>query len=113
MLVLVSAVLVENVEYFQKKSIFSLLTDCIIFVSSIFYALSVGAVLVLRRKQPEKTRPYRTLGYPVTPILYIAVYTWFLFYVFRGNPMEALIGLGMIAVGVPVFWYFREKPRSS
>ena len=110
-LVLVSAVLVENVEYFQKKSIFSLLTDCIIFVSSIFYALSVGAVLVLRRKQPDKERPYRTLGYPVTPILYIVVYTWFLFYVFIGNPMEAVIGLGMIAAGVPVFWCFREKPQ--
>ena len=108
-LVLVSAVLVEYVEYFQKKSIFSLLTDCIIFVSSIFYALSVGAVLILRRKQPDKERPYRTLGYPVTPILYIVVYTWFLFYVFMGNPVEALIGLGMIAAGVPVYRCWREK----
>ena len=49
----------------------------------------------------------------MTPILYIVVYTWFLFYVFMGNPMEALIGLGMIAAGVPVFWWFREKPRSG
>lgn len=112
-LVLISAVLVEHVEYFQRKSVFSLLTDCIIFVSSIFYALSVGAVLVLRRKHPDKERPYRTLGYPVTPILYIVVYIWFLCYVFIGNPVEALIGSGMIAVGVPVFWFWREKRPSG
>ncbi|MDA1166151.1 MAG: amino acid permease [Planctomycetota bacterium] len=112
-LVLASAVLVEYVDYFKEKSIFSILTDCIIFVSSIFYALSVGAVIVLRRKQPDTVRPYRTLGYPFTPILYMVVYAWFLVYVFLGNPVEALIGLGMIAAGVPVFWWWNRNPVKS
>ena len=109
-LVLASAVLVEYVDYFKQKSIFGILTDCIIFVSSIFYALSVGAVIVLRRKQPDHERPYRTLGYPFTPILYMVVYAWFLVYVFLGNPVEALIGFGLIAAGVPVFYWWNRKP---
>jgi basic amino acid/polyamine antiporter, APA family len=108
-MVLASAVLVEYVDYFKEKSIFSILTDCIIFVSSIFYALSVGAVMVLRRKQPDRERPYRTLGYPFVPILYIIVYGWFLVYVFLGNPAESLIGLGIIALGIPVFYYWKRK----
>jgi APA family basic amino acid/polyamine antiporter len=108
-LVLTSAVLVEYVDYFKEKSIFSILTDCIVFVSSIFYALAVGAVIVLRRKQPDRERPYRTLGYPYVPILYILVYGWFLTYVFLGNPAEALIGFGMIAAGVPVFWWWNRR----
>jgi APA family basic amino acid/polyamine antiporter len=112
-MVLASAVLVEYVDYFKDKSIFSILTDCIIFVSSIFYALSVGAVMVLRRKQPDRERPYRTLGYPFVPILYIIVYVWFLVYVYLGNPAESLIGLGIIAMGIPVFYYWNRKESSD
>lgn len=112
-MVLASAVLVEYVDYFKQKSIFGILTDCIIFVSSIFYALSVGAVIVLRRKQPDRQRPYRTLGYPIVPILYIIVYGWFLVYVYLGKPAESLIGLGMIALGIPVFYYWKRKENGT
>ena len=113
-LVLVSAVLVEYIDYFKQKSIFDILTNCIVFVSSIFYALSVGAVLVLRRKQPDRERPYRTLGYPFVPILYIVVYGWFLVYVFLGSPVEAVIGLGMIAAGLPVYArWCRQSPGDN
>lgn len=110
-LVVASALLVEYVEYFRGKSIFSILTDCIIFVSSIFYALAVYAVIVLRRKQPDRPRPYRTLGYPFVPILYIVVYCWFLVMVFLDRPAEALIGIGLIAAGIPVCraWSRRES----
>lgn len=112
-LVLISAVLVEYVDYFKAKSIFSILTDCIIFVSSIFYALSVGAVMVLRRKRPNFVRPYRTHGYPFVPIFYIVVYGWFLAYVFLGNPAEAFIGLAMIAAGVPVFYLWQRRENAT
>ena len=108
-LVLASSILVEYIDYFKQKSIFGILTDCIIFVSSIFYAMSVGAVLVLRRRQPDLARPYRTPGYPFVPILYIIVYGWFLAYVFLGNPVEAMIGLGIILAGLPVYGYWRRQ----
>ena len=112
-LVVASAILVENFEYFREKSVFSILTDAIIFVSSIFYVLSVAAVLVLRRKRPDLDRPYRTLGYPVVPIVYIVFYCWFLTYVFKGQPMEALMGFGLVLLGVPAYLYWNDAPQSS
>jgi len=69
--------------------------------------------MVLRRKQPDRERPYRTLGYPFVPILYIIVYGWFLVYVFLGNPAESLIGLGIIALGIPVFYYWSRKESAA
>ncbi len=52
-LITISAVLIEFVPFFRNHSIFNLLTDSVVFACSIFYALAVGAVLVLRRTQPE------------------------------------------------------------
>ncbi len=108
LLVVLSAVLVETVPYFREKSIFSILTNAIIFVSSIFYVLSVAAVMTLRRKRPELDRPYRTLGYPFVPIVYIVFYCWFLVYIFKGQPMEALMGFALILLGVPAYLYWRR-----
>ena len=109
LLVVLSAVLVETVPYFREKSIFSILTNAIIFVSSIFYVLAVAAVIILRRKRPDLDRPYRTLGYPVVPIVYIVFYCWFLVYIFKGQPMEAMMGFALILLGVPAYLYWRRS----
>jgi len=100
-------------QYFRERSVFDLLTDCIIFASSIFYSLSVVAVMVLRRRQPDRERPYRTPGYPVVPLLYLTVYTWFLASIFLGQPVEALIGLGLILLGLPVYFHCRKQQQAS
>ncbi len=60
----------------NPKGAFDGLTDSVIFAGLIFYSLTVGAVYVLRRKRPELERPYRTWGYPVTPLLLIGVYAF-------------------------------------
>ncbi len=112
-LVIVAAVLVASVDYFHDRSIFNLLTDCVIFVASIFYMLAVAAVVVLRRKQPNLERSYRTPFYPLVPALYLAVYAWFLFNIFFAQPVEASIGFGIIAVGVPVYRRFASQDISS
>ncbi len=112
-LVIASAILVASVEYFRDRSVFSLLTDCVIFVSSIFYVLAVGAVVVLRRKRPDLERPYRTPFYPLVPAIYLVVYAWFLFNVFFGQPAEALIGFGMIAIGLPVYRWFAGRSNDE
>src|SRR5262249_6651160 len=52
---------------------FDQLTDMTIFAVWIFYALGAGAVFVLRRKMPDAPRPYRTIGYPVVPMLFLAL----------------------------------------
>jgi APA family basic amino acid/polyamine antiporter len=101
-LVIGSSVLV--VSYKWEHTVFDILTDYVVFASSIFYALAVIAVLILRRTRPDLPRPYRTLGYPVVPIAYSLFYCWFLFEVYRGDPRQANIGLILIGLGIPVYY---------
>jgi APA family basic amino acid/polyamine antiporter len=105
-LVIGSSVLIST--YRWERTVFDILTDYVVFASSIFYALAVIAVLVLRRTRPDLPRPYRTFGYPVVPVVYVLFYCWFLFEVYRGDPRQANVGLGLIALGIPVYliWQF-------
>jgi len=68
-----------------------------------------SAVFVLRRKMPDASRPYKTLGYPVTPIIFILVRIWLLINTLQTSPLEAAVGLFLIALGLPVYFYFRSK----
>lgn len=95
----------------QDDSIFDLLTNFVIFAASIYYTLAVGAVIILRIRRPELERPYKAWGYPVVPIVFIAVYVWFLIQVYLEQPLEAHAGLIFMACGVPVFLYFRKRNR--
>ncbi len=88
---------------------FNQLATYVVFASFVFYAASAGAVLVLRRGRPDMERPYRTWGYPVTPILFILFAAWLVGNTISAAPRDALVGLGMIALGVPVFWYWKRK----
>ncbi len=75
----------------------------------IFYTLTTSAVIVLRRKMPDAPRPYKTVLYPVTPIIFILVGFWLLVNMLQTNPLEAGVGLSLIALGLPVYFYFRSK----
>ena len=101
------------VESLQDDLIFDLLTNFVIFSASIFYALTVLAVIVLRFRQPQTNRPYRTWGYPLTPILFLVVYSWFLGQVYSSRELESRVGLLLIAAGVPVFliprWWNKDR----
>jgi APA family basic amino acid/polyamine antiporter len=105
-LVLGSSVLVQHFKW--KHTVFDILTNYVVFASSIFYALAVIAVLILRRTRPDLPRPYRTLGYPVVPIVYTLFYCWFLYEVYRGDPRQANIGLVLIALGIPAYFLFQS-----
>lgn len=87
---------------------FDALTNFVIFGGSIFYALAVGAVFVLRRKRPELPRPYRTWGYPVTPAIYLVAFAAALVSLFVASPKESAWGSLLIAAGIPVFLYMRR-----
>ena len=93
----------------RNDSLFDLLTNFVIFSASILYALGVAAVLVLRIRRPDLPRPYRTFGYPWVPLLFLAVYIWFLGQVYLTNPLESRMGLVIIAAGLPVFWLYRKR----
>ena len=81
------------------------------FASLAFNALTVVGLLVLRRTRPDAARPYRTWGYPVTPVVYLAGALFFLVYIFAGDPRDSLLGLGIVAVGVPAYLVFRARRR--
>lgn len=90
---------------------FDQLTDCVIFASWIFYASTASAVFVLRRKMPDAPRPYRTFGYPLVPLLFIAVAGWLIINTLFTNPIESAVGTFLILLGLPV--YFLNRSRLS
>jgi basic amino acid/polyamine antiporter, APA family len=95
----------------QLKDTFTILTNLVVFSASLFYFLAVLAVIVLRYRRPEWRRPYRTHGYPLVPLLYLAFYTWFLWYVYWGEPLEANVGLLLVALGLPAYYGWRAWAR--
>ncbi|HUQ07215.1 MAG TPA: amino acid permease [Kofleriaceae bacterium] len=73
------------------------------FTLSIFGALAVAAVIVLRIKRPDAPRPYRASLYPIAPILFVAVSAWAAFVQIRWNPWNAAYGGGTILAGFLVY----------
>jgi APA family basic amino acid/polyamine antiporter len=82
---------------------FDALTDYVIFGSWIFYGLTISAVFVLRRTMPDAERPYRAWGYPVVPALFLLVTAFLLVNTVITSPVQSLVGLGLIALGLPVY----------
>lgn len=87
---------------------FDQITTASVFAVWIFFALTGAAVFVLRRKRPHAERPYRALGYPVLPALFVIVAAWLLVNTLRTNPVESAAGLMLIAIGFPIFVHFRK-----
>ncbi len=79
------------------------------FLLSLFSALTVISVIVLRRRFPQLERPYKTWGYPVVPLLYAAVSMWMMAYSLFSRPGESLIGLAIVAGGLPVYYFWRTR----
>ncbi len=77
-----------------------------VFATWVLYGMTTAAVIVLRRKRPDLPRPYKTLGYPVVPVLFVAVAGWMLVSTLLDSPRETLLGLGLIAAGLPFYWYW-------
>lgn len=86
-------------------------TDFVVFAAFLFYAMTVAGVYRLRRLRPEVPRPYRCLGYPVTPALFVIVAVLFVAAMLRDEEkqMNALKGLAIIAAGVPYYWWWTRR----
>jgi hypothetical protein len=76
-----------------------------------FSTLTVAAVLVLRRRVPAAERPFRVPAYPFVPLLFIVVNIWVLWRVLASGVGGALIGLAIVATGVPAYAAFRARAR--
>lgn len=85
---------------------FDQLTDLAIFAFWLFYGMVTAAVFVFRRKEPNAPRPYRTWGYPVVPALFVLVTIYLIIFTIKNAPLQSLFGLLIIALGLPVYWYF-------
>jgi len=70
---------------------------------------TVGTLFVLRWREPALARPYRAWGYPVTPLLYLAVTGWTLWHIVTERPAEAAAGAALVAVGVAAWWGMRRS----
>jgi APA family basic amino acid/polyamine antiporter len=74
----------------------------------VFYGLTAMAVLVLRRREPDRPRPYRMTGYPATLLLFAAVALGFVVNTFVSSPGPAILGTLLIGAGVPVYFIWRK-----
>ena len=88
---------------------FDVLTDIYVFVLWVFFAMIGVAVMILRRRFPDYERPYRVLGYPAVPIVFIAVSAYLLINTLMVTPGRALAGIALIASGLPFYYYFKRR----
>lgn len=87
---------------------FEQLATYVIFGQWIFFGLTVGSVIVLRRTRPDLPRPYRTWGYPVTPVVFILAALYISVSTLVTQPLNALAGLAIILAGVPAYAYWQR-----
>jgi APA family basic amino acid/polyamine antiporter len=73
------------------------------FTLTLFATLAVSSVIVLRWRNPTLPRPFRTWGYPLTPIFFVAVSVWTMIWALRGRPVESLLGLMTVLASGAVF----------
>ena len=79
------------------------------FSSLLFNILTVVGLFVLRRREPGLHRPYRAVGYPVLPALYVGVSAFFLVYILIGDPRNSGLGLVLTVAGLPAYLYWRRQ----
>lgn len=87
---------------------FDQITTYVIFALWLFVGVTVSVLFVLRRTMPDAERPYKALGYPVLPLLFILVALWLVINSILTSPVESLVGIFLIALGLPVYFYFRR-----
>ena len=92
---------------------FETVVTYVTFTDWIFFTAAACLVLVFRRKRPGAERPYRTLGYPITPLVFSGVSAFFLVNTLVERPLEAGVTLGILSLGLPFYLYFkRERARA-
>ena len=88
---------------------FDQLTDMLIFVAFFFYGATTFAVFLLRIKEPNTPRPYKVIGYPIVPALFVLFCAALIVITCINSPREAGIGLVLMATGLPFYFYWNQK----
>ena len=99
-----------NVTY---GNVYTQLLEYIVSADLVFYALMVGAVIVMRRKSPALERPYRTLGYPVVPLIYILLALLLVIDLAMLKAQTSGIGYLLVLTGIPVYLVWRRRTTNG
>jgi len=102
---------------------FDLLADMFVFMSWVFYGLTAIGIFILRKKLPTADRPYKVLGYPFVPLVFI-VFTFFYVSVILYNDIDnyvhgkspiinSVFGILLTLVGVPIYWYLKKRGKDE
>src|SRR5437762_6961502 len=91
------------------KDSYNRLFTYVVLAEFVFYAMSCGAVLRLRRTAPDLPRPYKTWGYPVTPVVFILFSLWLVFNTAREQPADAAMSAVLILAGLPLYFFWRRR----
>jgi len=94
-------------------NVYTQLLEYIVSADLIFYVLMVGAVIVMRRKAPEIERPYRTVGYPFVPLLYIVIAGLFIIDLAILAPSTSGIGYLLVFTGIPIYFIWRGRRKQD
>ncbi|MGA7218533.1 MAG: amino acid permease [Candidatus Sulfotelmatobacter sp.] len=89
------------------------LLDYIIFAALVFYMLTIAGLFVLRRTHPEATRPYRAIGYPILPAIYIVMALFIDVVLLRYKPQFTWPGLIVVLLGIPVYYAWSKSSSAN
>jgi Amino acid transporters len=92
---------------------FEQLLTYVVFAGWIFYGLGATAVFVYRRRQPDAIRPFRTPGYPVTPVLFVASAAMLVLSTLVAQPVRGAVGLAAVVLGTPAFYMWRARGKNA
>jgi APA family basic amino acid/polyamine antiporter len=79
------------------------------FASLLFYILTIGGLFILRKREPNAERPYKAFGYPFVPMIYMVITALICFALLIYDTRNTGLGLGIVALGVPVYYLFLRK----
>ena len=94
-------------------NVYTQLLEYIVSADLVFYVLLVAAVIVLRRKQPQAERPYRTRGYPIVPLISILLAGLLIVDLAWLAPATSGIGILIVLTGVPIYFLWRRAAQQS
>jgi APA family basic amino acid/polyamine antiporter len=89
---------------------FDMLTEMLVFVAFMFYGSGAIGVILLRRRMPDVERPFKVPFYPILPLVFAVFSVFLVGYTIVNSPGNSLIGLVLVALGLPLYWLMNKRP---
>ncbi len=90
---------------------FEKLITYVVFVDWIFFFLAAASIYIFRKRKADTERSYKTLGYPITPFIFLAIVAWFVINTLIEKPVQSVAGLALLLAGVPLYYYFKRGKK--